>query len=147
MIINGAPIRFKTRSRIELAAQARFLFGKQILAPAEANTPARRIYFALQAVYVGTDDERDAALISAASLIDAFKGATTSALAREILDRALVLAQEGSCYEALKLARRIMRHETAVLENTARIAAADSQVELHVADELAVDIRIDEGSS
>jgi flagellar protein FlbT len=65
MIINGAPIRFKTRARIELAAQARFLFGKQILTPAEANTPARRIYFALQAVYIGMEEEREAALISA----------------------------------------------------------------------------------
>jgi len=117
MIINGAPIRFKTRCRIELAGQARFLFGKQILSPAEANTPARRIYFALQAVYVGTDEERAAALISAHSLIEDFKAATTSALAREILDRAMALAREGACYEALKLSRRIIRHETAVFES------------------------------
>jgi flagellar protein FlbT len=118
LIINGAPIRFKTRSRIELAGQARFLFGKQILSPAEANTPARRIYFALQAVYVGTDEERAAALISAHSLIEAFKAATTSVLAREILDRAMALAREGACYEALKLSRRIIRHETAVFEGS-----------------------------
>ncbi len=147
MIINGAPIRFKTRSRIELAGQARFLFGKQILTPDEANTPARRIYFALQAVYVGTDDERDAALISAASLIDAFKAATTSALAREILDRALALAQAGTCYEALKLARRIIRHETAVLENGARTAGAISQAQPNAADKPADDMEIDEVSS
>jgi flagellar protein FlbT len=129
MIINGAPIRFKTRSRIELAGQARFLFGKQILAPAEANTPARRIYFALQAVYVGTDEERAAALISAHSLIEAFKSATSSPLAREILDRAMSLAREGSCYEALKLARRIIRHEAAVFEGgkIAQTAPAEMQ--------------------
>ncbi len=121
MIINGAPIRFKTRSRIELAGQARFLFGKQILTPDEANTPARRIYFALQAIYVGTDDERAAALISAHTLIEQFKNATTSELAREILDRAFNLAREGSCFEALKLARRIIRHEAAVFENSRRM--------------------------
>jgi flagellar protein FlbT len=120
MIINGAPIRFKTRSRIELAGQARFLFGKQILSPDEVNTPARRIYFALQAVYVGTDEERAAALLSAATYVAEFKAATTSALACEILDRALVLAHEGACYDALKLARRIIRHETAVFERSAR---------------------------
>jgi len=134
MIINGAPIRFKTRSRIELAGQARFLFGKQILTPDEANTPAKRIYFALQAVYVGTDTERDAALISATSLVAAFKAATTSALAREILDRALILAQEGSFYDALKLARRIIRHETAVFENAAKAAAAHLQSDLPAGD-------------
>lgn len=125
MIINGAPIRFKTRSRIELADKARFLFGKQILSPAEANTPARRIYFALQAVYVGTEEERAAALISADTLIEAFKAATTSALAREILDRALKLAHEGEYYQALKLARRIIRHETAVFESARAAQAAE----------------------
>jgi len=143
MIINGAPIRFKTRSRIELAGQARFLFGKQILTPDEANTPARRIYFALQAVYVGTDEERGAALISAAELIEAFKAATTSALAREILDRALLLAREGTCYEALKLARRIMRHEAAVFENTLKPAAADLQAGPTVEDMPETDPEID----
>jgi flagellar protein FlbT len=136
MIINGAPIRFKTRSRIELAGQARFLFGKQILTPDEANTPARRIYFALQAVYVGTEEERAAALISAAALIEAFKGATTSALAREILDRALVLAQDGACYEALKLSRRIIRHETAVFESAAKAQANARAAEISEIDEV-----------
>ena len=48
-------------------------------------------------------------------MIGAFKLATTSALAREILDRALACAESDDCYQALKLARRIMRHEDAVL--------------------------------
>ena len=47
MIVNGAPIRFRTKSRIELTAKARFLFGKQIMPPDQADSPARRIYFAL----------------------------------------------------------------------------------------------------
>jgi flagellar protein FlbT len=116
MIVNGAPIRFRSKTRIELGGKARFLFGKQILRPEEADTPARRIYFALQTAYVGTDEERQAALILARDLIDAFKAATTSALAKEILDRALTLAEEDDCYQALKLAKRIMRHEAAVMQ-------------------------------
>jgi len=32
MIVNGAPIRFRNRARIELTAKARFLFGKQLTA-------------------------------------------------------------------------------------------------------------------
>ena len=50
MIVNGAPIRFRTRSRIELTAKARFLFGKQIMPPDQVDSPARRIYFALRPV-------------------------------------------------------------------------------------------------
>jgi flagellar biosynthesis repressor protein FlbT len=116
MIVNGAPIRFRTKSRIELTAHARFLFGKQIMAPAEADTPARRIYFALQSAYIGTDGERAGGLEAARRLIAEFKAATTSALAREILDRALQAAEADDCYQALKLTRRIIRHEDAVLQ-------------------------------
>ncbi|MHB1302470.1 MAG: flagellar biosynthesis repressor FlbT [Acidiphilium sp.] len=116
MVLNGAPIRFRTKSRIELTAKARFMFGKQILLPNDVDTPAKRIYFALQTAYIGTDEERAAALLRARDLIREFKEATTSALAREILDRALDLATADNCYEALKLARRIMRHEAAVLQ-------------------------------
>src|ERR1043166_3222211 len=80
MIINGALVRFRTRSRIELVAKARFMFGKQIMTPEQADTPARRIYFALQTAYVGEDDEREKGLVSAHDLIVAFKAATTSVL-------------------------------------------------------------------
>jgi flagellar biosynthesis repressor protein FlbT len=119
MIVNGAPIRFRTKSRIELTAKVRFLFGKQIMPPDQADSPARRIYFALQSAYIGDDDERPRGLAAARQLIAAFKGATTSALACEILDDALAAAESDDCYEALKLTRRIIRHEDAVLGRVA----------------------------
>jgi flagellar protein FlbT len=115
MIVNGAPIRFRSKCRIELAAKARFLFGKQIMTPEQADSPARRIYFAFQTAYIGTDEERAAGLGMARVLVEEFKRATTSALAREILDRALDAAAADDCYQALKLTRRIMRHEDAAL--------------------------------
>ena len=118
MIVNGAPIRFRTKTRLELTAHARFLFGKQIMDPVEVDSPARRIYFALQTAYIGTTEERERGLVAARGLIDAFKQSTTSALAREILDRALSEAEADNCYQALKLARRIIRHEDAVLGRT-----------------------------
>ena len=115
MVVNGAPIRFRTKTRIELTAKARFLFGKQIMPPDQVDSPARRIYFAFQTAYIGNDEERPRGLESARSLIAAFKESTTSALAREILDRALAAAEDDNCYQALKLTRRIIRHEDAVL--------------------------------
>ena len=115
MVVNGAPIRFRTKSRIELTAHARFLFGKQIMPPHEADSPARQIYFALQSAYIGTDEERPKGLATARELSIRFKEATTSPLAREILDRAIAAAEADQCYVALKLARRIIRHEDAVL--------------------------------
>jgi flagellar biosynthesis repressor protein FlbT len=115
MIVNGAPIRFRTKTRIELTAKARFLFGKQIMPPNEVDSPARRIYFALQSAYIGNEEERPRGLVAARSLIAEFKDSTTSALAREILDRAMEAAESDNCYQALKLARRIIHHEDAVL--------------------------------
>lgn len=115
MIINGTPIRFRSRSRIELTERARFLFGRQIMAPDEADSPARRIYFALQSAYIGSEAERPAGLSSARDLIDQFRNATTSDMARDILEQALDAAEKDDCYLALKLARRIITHEDAVL--------------------------------
>jgi flagellar protein FlbT len=128
MIVNGAPIRFRTKSRIELTAKARFLFGKQIMPPDQADSPARRIYFALQSAYIGAEDERPRGLEAARQLIAAFKEATTSTLACEILDRALNAAETDDCYQSLKLVRRIIRHEDSVLGRApaaARVATPD----------------------
>ena len=126
MVVNGAPIRFRTKTRIELTAKARFLFGKQIMPPDQVDSPARRIYFALQSAYIGVEDERPKGLESARSLIAEFKASTTSALAREILDRALAAAEEDNCYQALKLTRRIIRHEDAVLGRSELPASVDA---------------------
>jgi flagellar protein FlbT len=115
MIVNGASLRFRTRSRVELTTQARFLFGKQIMAPEAADSPARRIYFALQTAYIGADDERAPGVAQARTAIREFQAATTSGLARDILDRTLALVEADECYDALKLARRIIRHEDGVL--------------------------------
>jgi flagellar protein FlbT len=114
MIINGTAIRFLTKSRIELPAKARVLFGKKIMSPEQADTPARRIYFAIQSAYIG-DDERIPGLEAARELIAAFKKATTSQLARDILDKALAAAEGDDCYRALKLTLNIIRHEDAVV--------------------------------
>ncbi len=128
MIVNGAPIRFRTKSRIELTAKARFLFGKQIMPASAADSPARRIYFALQSAYIGTDEERVRGLAAARLLVGEFKAATTSQLAREILDRAIAAAEADDCYQALKLARRIIRHEDAVLGRPPGAAPAGGEV-------------------
>ena len=115
MVVNGASLRFRSRTRVELVAKARFLFGKQVMTPESANTPARRIYFAMQCAYVGPEDEREAALADAHRLVEAFQQATTSLMARQLLERALALAEQDEWYQALRLVRHVMRHEATVL--------------------------------
>ena len=58
LIINGAPMRVRNKTRIELNGAARFMFGKQIMPPGGDTTPARRIYYAIQTAYIGNDSER-----------------------------------------------------------------------------------------
>lgn len=115
MILNGAPLRVRNKTRLELNAHARFLFGKQIMAPGGDNTPARRIYFAMQTAYIGNESERPPALAAARAFCEDFARYTTSRLAVEILGDAMQALEQDRCYEALKLVRRIIRHEDAVL--------------------------------
>jgi flagellar protein FlbT len=125
MVVNGAAIRFRGKTRIELTAHARFLFGRQIMPPNEADSPARRIYYALQTAYIGDEDERRAGLAEARLRIDEFKGATTSAQAIALLDQAMAFAQGGKCYQALRMARRVVQHEDAVLGRPPRPASSE----------------------
>ena len=115
MVVNGAAIRFRSRTRIELTAHARFLYGRQIMGPHEADSPARRIYFALQTAYIGDENERKCGMADAEALIEAFKNATTSPSAIALLDSALAHAKADQCYHALRLTKRVVRHEDAVL--------------------------------
>ena len=106
MILNGALIRFKTRTRLELNTQARFLFGKQIMRPEDATTPAAKIYYALQEAYIGEEAARHAALVRARALIAAQPASPGLCQLLEVIG-------EAAGFEALKLARQMIRDEAA----------------------------------
>jgi flagellar protein FlbT len=113
MILNGAVIRFKTRTRLELNTQARFLFGKQIMAADDAKTPAQQIYFAIQQAYIGEEAARPEALAQARALVESRCAAAGSPAARDALEHILAVLIHGAGFEALKLARALIREEAA----------------------------------
>ena len=115
MIINGAPLRVRNKTRLELNGRARFLFGKQIMPPGADTTPGRRIYYAVQTAYIGNDEERPPACLAARAFCQEFASHTTSRLTVEILADVMRAVEEDRCYDALKLIRRIIRHEDAVM--------------------------------
>ncbi len=125
LIVNGAPIRFRSRTRVELTSRARFLFGKQILPAEAATTPARRIYFALQTAYIGNDEERAGGLALARDLVTEFQTSSAGDIAKELAGRALAAAETDECYEALKLIRRVIRQEDAASGLDAGMVCAD----------------------
>jgi len=110
MILNGAVIRFKTRTRLELNTQARFLFGKQIMREEEATSPARRAYYALQQAYIGAETERPSALVVARTLLSTFRD-EAGPDGRPGWEALLTASAEEAGFEALKLARQMIRAE------------------------------------
>lgn len=114
MIVNGAVIRFKTRTRIELSTQARFLFGKQIMPAEEATTPVKKIYFELQHAYIGAEEARPEALQRARSLIRDH-GLRADAATQASVVELLAIIADGAGFEALKRARQMIRDEVAPL--------------------------------
>ena len=125
MVVNGAAIRFRTKTRIELTSRARFLFGKQLLAPSEATTPARKIYYALQTAYVGTDDQRGLALAEARELSIRYAATADSPHVVHVLTLIMEAAESDRFYASLKLARRLMRYEDALAQGS---ATADAEL-------------------
>ena len=110
MILNGAVIRFKTRTRLELNTQARFLFGKQIMREEEATTPARRAYYALQQAYIGAEPDRPGALAVAQALVLGLRDEAGPG-EKPGWEALLAASAEEAGFEALKLARQMIRDE------------------------------------
>jgi flagellar protein FlbT len=115
MLVNGAALQFQTRASVVLSNRVRFLFGKQILAPEDARTPARRLYFAIQAAYVCEDAERPRFLELARGLADDYAEATTSATARTLVGGAIADLEAGRCWDAMRRVRDLFAHDDAVL--------------------------------
>ena len=123
MVVNGATIRFRSKCRVELVSHARFLFGKQIMAPHETETVMRQLYYGLQTAYVGAVEERDAATHDVQEML--------TRLQEELPPRtgdALRLVEasfrKDDFYKALKLLR-VMIHD----ENQERSAVGEDLVE------------------
>jgi flagellar protein FlbT len=118
LIVSGTRMRFRTKGQVEVPEHTRFLFGKQIMSPDEADTPARLLYLALQDVYTGSEDERARGLAAVRERIAEFGADTAIPLVREVLWRTLALVERDECGPALKLVARLIRHENAVLRRS-----------------------------
>lgn len=123
MVVNGATIRFRSKCRVELVSHARFLFGKQIMAPHEAETVMRQLYYGLQTAYVGAVEEREAATHDVQEMLTRLQEELPS---RAVDALRLVEAsfRKDDFYKALKLLR-VMIHD----ENQERSAVGEDLVE------------------
>lgn len=114
MIINGAVLENASGRTISFLVknEAALLRHSDVLQPAEASTPATRVYFALQCAYLFPKD-RSRHLAQFEELIAGYLEAAPSTASLGASIRAA--AADGNLYEALKQARKLLQHERSVL--------------------------------
>ena len=114
IVIGGAVVRNgDTRCRFVIEGNVPIMRERDIMTTAEANTPAKRIYFVLQLMYLDRDigPHRDAFM----TLIEDFMTAAPSAwphlnaITRNVL--------EGDAYKAIKATRALIDYEQEILSH------------------------------
>ena len=118
IIIGQVVIRNdEQRTRFFIEGDAPILREKDILTPASADTPAKKIYLAIQLMYLAQDPTYEHEVFF--QLVRDFLAAAPSALehVHEINNRIL----SGDLYKALKAARKLIAYEADLIENAKRV--------------------------
>ncbi len=115
IIVNGAVLENGGHeAHLVFLNDAAFMREKDILSEADASTPAARVYFALQCVYIFSE-RRDHYSALLAELLADYLAAAPSSL--ELIERIQKLVEQGDYYQALKTVRALIAHERERLEN------------------------------
>jgi flagellar biosynthesis repressor protein FlbT len=117
IIVGTAVIRNgDQRARFFIEGDAPILREKDILTPATANSPAKKIYLAVQLMYLRGD--LDGHNETYFPLVRDFLGAAPSALplVAEINNRIL----SGDLYKALKVAKKLIAYEADLIAHATR---------------------------
>lgn len=103
------------RTRLFIDGKAPILREKDILTPTTADSPAKRIYLAIQLMYL--EDDIEHMRTDYFALVDEFVRAVPSSI--HILDQINNEILTGSLYKALKVARQLIQYEQDLLANAA----------------------------
>jgi flagellar protein FlbT len=116
VIINGAVMENVTGKTISLLLknEASVLRSEDVLSPEDASTPASRVYYALQCVYL-FPERREQHLRDFNQLLDSYLRAAPSSSSIAKAVRSSV--DEEQFYAALKRAQELIKHEGKVLSH------------------------------
>jgi flagellar protein FlbT len=118
MVIGGAVIcNGASKADFSVENTVPILRQKDILSPDSADSPARRIYFAIQLMYVDPDGLAAHHRLYWALVKDFVKAAPSSVA---ILDRINELILSEDYYQALKTARTLIDFEQEVIERVTK---------------------------
>lgn len=112
-VVNGAVVRNGDRRGVLLLEnQARVLREKDILRPAEATTPVRRVYFAIMQMYLLGEIDGPAYTQTAEAVAALLAAASTQDERASVLEISADVAA-ADLYRALSRCRKLMTAETA----------------------------------
>jgi flagellar protein FlbT len=103
------------RTRLFIDGKAPILREKDILSPSTANTPAKRIYLAVQLMYL--NDDIAAMRQSYFALVNDLVTAAPSTVG--LIDQINNEILRGALYKALKAAKKLIQYEQDLLSNAA----------------------------
>lgn len=110
MIVNGAVMRAAGRVQISIENNAAILRGRDVMDPEEANSPARRLYFACMMAYIdeeGLAGHQDAIVSLVGGLLAALESPQAKAMCIAFAQKAAT----GQFYRALADCRRLIAYE------------------------------------
>ncbi|MCW9034121.1 MAG: flagellar biosynthesis repressor FlbT [Rhodospirillales bacterium] len=113
ILINGAVIECTSPHNVSLLVKndAAILRDTDILSPEDAATPASRVYYALQCLYI-FPDEFEPNLLRFNELLENYTKAAPSA--EPITRKISQLVENRELYKALKNAPELIKHESKV---------------------------------
>lgn len=110
IIINGAVLENAGEATtIVLHNRADILRRKEVMSEEDAQSPARRIYYALQCAYM-FEDERPKYRQIAQEFLQQYENAAPSAI--ELIQKIRSEIEGGSLYNALRATHPLIEHET-----------------------------------
>lgn len=127
-LVNGVLIENgDRRTRLRVRTQnSNILRFRDALHPDEADTPAKRLYYAAQLAVAG-EAEEEAVRAELVPGLEALRAAFGDKIYRETLDKAIAEARNSKFYNVMRLLSRVLAQEKALLahaETNAQAAVA-----------------------
>lgn len=116
LVINGAVITALKPTSILINNQVSMLLERQIMRPENANSPARRIYFAVQCAYMAEEVEKPRFLAETETYIASYETATSLPLVKVLLQQIRLQVGAANFYEGLKLCNSLIEHEDKLMQ-------------------------------
>lgn len=117
MIVNGAVLRSVGRTDLSIENNAAILRGRDLMSPEEANTPARRLYFACMMAYVDQGElngHHDNIIRLVSELMEALQSPEAKSVCISFAQKVAT----GQFYKALGDCRWLINYETEALQRS-----------------------------